>query len=108
MVIDGPTELNSLKVPYEDLDALVVFTAKAAGFSGQPFMSAILEKVKAIRAKSDLPIEVDGGINDETILESFYAGATRLIATSYLFSMETPQEQYQLLEKKLQELTPQE
>jgi ribulose-phosphate 3-epimerase len=64
-----------------------------------------LEKVKKLHETNpDLPIEIDGGINDETIAVAAAAGANRFVATSFLFNLETPEVQYHLLEQKLQEL----
>lgn len=99
LVVDGPTSLDSVKVPYEDLDCMLFMTINA-GFSGQPFISAHLEKVKQIREKTSIPIEIDGGINEQTILLAKEAGANRFVATNTLFKSEDPQAQY----KKLQSL----
>lgn len=110
LAIDGPTSLGNIKVAYEDLDCLLFMTIKA-GMSGQAFEVVHLEKIKALRqAQGDMfeitangkpfPIEVDGGINDQTILLARDAGATRFITTSYLFGSPNPAEQY----KKLQTL----
>jgi ribulose-phosphate 3-epimerase len=103
LAIDGPTSLEQVPVPYEDLDALLVMTIKA-GFSGQSFTKEHLEKVKKAREgsyKNDelvvFPIEVDGGINDKTIVEAKHAGATRFITTSFLFGKEDPKKQYDIL-----------
>jgi pentose-5-phosphate-3-epimerase len=56
-----------------------------------------LEKVKYFRSKTDLPIEVDGGINDMTILEAIHAGATRFVSTGYLFKSDDPKKSYEKL-----------
>lgn len=103
LAIDGPTSLEKVHVSYEDLDALLVMTIKA-GFSGQSFDPVHLEKVKKAREASfrenqlrEFPIEVDGGINDKTIIEAKNAGATRFITTSFLFGGEDPKKQYDLL-----------
>lgn len=102
LAIDKQTPVDAVKIPLGDLDALLVMTIQA-GFSGQTFEEALLEKVKVIRGKEpDLAIEVDGGINDETIEIAAAAGATRFVATSFLFNLTTPEEQYKLLEQKLQ------
>jgi len=102
--IDKQTPVDAIKVPFDDLDGVLVMTIQA-GFSGQKFEEALLEKVKTIRAKNEyLPIEVDGGINDETIEIAAAAGATRFVATSFLFNLQTPHEQFALLEKKLEKL----
>jgi ribulose-phosphate 3-epimerase len=105
LAVDKQTPLDAVKVNLESLDALLIMTIQA-GFSGQKFEEALLEKVKAARAKNEyLPIEVDGGINDETIDIAAAAGANRFVATSFLFNFDTPEAQYRLLQQKLEELT---
>lgn len=104
LALDKQTPVDALHVSLNDLDSVLVMTIQA-GASGQQFENESLEKVKALRAKSDLiPIEVDGGINDETIEAAGAAGANRFVVTSFLFGMQTPEEQYRLLQEKLQSL----
>jgi ribulose-phosphate 3-epimerase len=56
-----------------------------AGFSGQPFLPETLDKVRTIKEMAqDLPVEVDGGIDDKTARLAIEAGANRLVSTSYL------------------------
>lgn len=105
LALDKQTPLDAIKVNLEDLDALLVMDIQA-GFSGQKFEEKLLDKVKEARAKHEyLSIEVDGGINDETIEIAAAAGANRFVATSFLFGAETPEEQYKLLQEKLKMLT---
>ncbi len=103
LAIDKQTPIDAITVPLRDLDSLLVMTIQA-GFSGQQFEESLLEKVKLLRAKTELPIEVDGGINDETILIAASAGATRFVATSFLFSVASPEDQYHLLLEELKKL----
>ncbi|HEX8932127.1 MAG TPA: hypothetical protein VF810_03155, partial [Patescibacteria group bacterium] len=103
LALDKQTPIETLQVPLEDLDGLLVMTIQA-GLSGQKFEEQLLDKVKQLRAKTALPIEVDGGINDQTIQVAAAAGATRFVATSFLFNLETPSHQFGLLQKNLQAL----
>jgi ribulose-phosphate 3-epimerase len=106
LAVDGPTPLDTVKVSYDDLDVLLFYTGDRAGFSGKSFQEDRLDKVRAIRKVQEyLPIEVDGGINDETIAIAAAAGVTRFVTTGFLFGLETPEKQYKLLEQKLQEFT---
>lgn len=107
LVIDTPSSIDVLDVPLDDLDCLLIMTVKA-GFSGQEFMSDVLEKVKTLRSKTlhegqrkPFPIEVDGGINDKTVVDSIKSGANRFVATSFIFNSQNPQAQYQFLEKQI-------
>jgi ribulose-phosphate 3-epimerase len=107
LAVDGPTPLDALKIDYDDLDVLLFYTADKAGFSGKSFQEDRLDKVKALRKINEyIPVEVDGGINDETIAIAAAAGVTRFVTTGFLFSLETPEKQYKLLEQKLQEFSP--
>lgn len=103
LAIDGKTPLDAIKVPYEDLDMVLVMTINA-GYSGQKLMPELLEKVMQVRKLNilngegvPLPIEVDGGINDQTIKTAKDSGASCFAVTSYLFNSENPKSQYQKL-----------
>lgn len=106
LAIDGPTSLESIKVNYDDLDVVLFYTGEKAGVSGATLHEDRLEKVKALRKLQEyIPIEVDGGINDETIAVAYEAGVTRFVTTGFLFGLNSPEEQYKLLEQKLQDIT---
>lgn len=100
LALDKQTPIADIHVPLIDLDGITIMTIQA-GASGQQFQEALLDKVKHLRAKTDIPIEVDGGINDETITAAAVAGANRFVATSFLFALNTPEQQFHLLEEKL-------
>jgi ribulose-phosphate 3-epimerase len=107
LAVDGPTPLDALQVNYDDLDVVLFYTGDRAGFSGAALKEDRLEKVKAFRKLEEyLPVEVDGGINDESIDVAAAAGVTRFVTTGFLFSLNTPEQQYKLLEQKLRELAP--
>lgn len=84
LAIDGKTPLENLRVPYDDLDILLVMMIDA-GFSGQAFQESLLEKVKKVRSQSDIAIEVDGAISDKTLLLAKTAGANYFACSSFLF-----------------------
>ena len=97
--VDQDSQLTAVEVPFSDLDVLLLMTVKA-GFSGEEFAEKNLDKVKEAREKTFIPIEVDGGINDQTILLAKGSGADRFAVTSFIFK-ETPQEQYRILHDKI-------
>lgn len=101
LAIDHDSHFETLHISPEDLDVVLFMTIRA-GFSGQAFMPEDLKKVTALRSASTIPIEVDGGISDQTIVTAKDAGTTRFITTSFLFR-ENPEEQFRILQKKLQE-----
>lgn len=94
LAVDSETKIDAITVSLEDLDFVFFMTVKA-GFSNQSFLPDMLKKVKAVRKKDPLiPIEVDGGINNKTIVKAKKAGATRFVSTGYIFGSDNPKEQY--------------
>lgn len=105
LAVDGLTDLSEIKVPFENLDWLLIMMIKA-GRSRQEFNHEYLKKIESARALSnDLEIEVDGGINDKTIILAKKAGATRFSSTSFIFNVnpltDRPWKQYDLLQEVL-------
>jgi ribulose-phosphate 3-epimerase len=85
IAIDGPTDFEQIEPFLDQVDCALVMTIEA-GFSGQEFMPDTVEKIRLIHQNfPDLPIEVDGGINNSSAKIAVDAGATRLVSTSYLF-----------------------
>ncbi|MBC8570420.1 ribulose-phosphate 3-epimerase [Zongyangia hominis] len=74
----------------EEVDMVLVMTVEP-GFGGQKFMDDMLPKIRQIRekanalGKTDLDIQVDGGIADATAPLVAAAGANVLVAGSSLF-----------------------
>ena len=64
LAVDLNTNIDYIKPYLSQIDTVLIMTVKA-GEGGQIFQSKSLEKVKKIPKK--LKIEIDGGINDETI-----------------------------------------
>ncbi len=97
LAIDGSTNLDKLTVPHIDLDTVLIMTIQA-GFSGQEFQTEQLEKVKALTKNTELfPVEVDGGINEHTVIEAWKAGARRFVTTSALFASADPAGEFKKL-----------
>ncbi len=86
LALDGPTEIEQIEPFLDHIDTVLVMTIEA-GRSGQPFLPETVEKIKSIHdGFPNLPIEVDGGINDLTAKIVKDAGATRLVSTSFIFN----------------------
>ena len=96
LAIDSPTSIDLINVPFDDLDCVLLMSVKA-GQSGQVFLPETIAKIKALRIKTQIPIVVDGGINDKIILEAKTAGANRFIATSFIFQSEDPLNSFEKL-----------
>lgn len=97
--VDGPTDLKVLDgVNLDDIDSVTIMMIKA-GFSGQQFMEEYLGKVKKLREKTAVPIEVDGGVKDTNILFAKNAGANRFVATSFVWNSEDPKAAFEKLQR---------
>jgi ribulose-phosphate 3-epimerase len=103
LAIDAKTPVDAIRVPFSDLDGLLVMTVNA-GFSNQSFLPECLEKVQHLAQKTTIPIEVDGGVNDETMKLAYHAGARRFVSTGFLFKG-NPEVQYTTLSHILTTLT---
>ncbi len=83
------------------VDQILVMSVEP-GFGGQKFMNDSLKKIERINQlkeeyNKDLLIVVDGGINKETALLCKKAGADVLVAGSYIFNSENPNERIRTL-----------
>ena len=77
-----------------DFDTLLVMTVEP-GFGGQEFLAEVLPKVRRARELVDtghltLMVEVDGGINADTIEQAAAAGADVFVAGSAVYGAEDP------------------
>lgn len=80
-------------IPYINDVALVLVMTVEPGFGGQSFMVDMMEKVRElvkIRKENGLHflIEIDGGVNGETIHFAKEAGVDIVVAGSYLFDQD--------------------
>lgn len=100
LALDGPTNLTALQdINFDDLDCVLIYTCERVGFAGAQFDEVKLQKVKELHAKSMIPIEVDGGMKDTTILFAKNAGAVRFVATSFIWNSEDPKAAYEKLQQ---------
>lgn len=88
--IKPATPVNDISHLLEDVDMVLVMTVQP-GFGGQKYIPECTEKVQELRAliekdHLDVDIQVDGGINDDTLETAIKAGANLLVAGSYVFN----------------------
>ena len=84
------TPPDTIKDIIDEMDMVLIMTVEP-GFGGQTFIKGSEKKVAAIKTilsqkGLDIPIGVDGGINNNTIPMVVKAGATQLIAGSAVFT----------------------
>ena len=90
IAVKPATPASELEPFIESADMLLVMTVEP-GFGGQSFNYDMPEKISELkemlsRRGIDIPIQVDGGINDSTAELAKKAGAEILVAGSYLFN----------------------
>ena len=82
--------------PYLGKVDFVLIMSVFAGFGGQKFIPESLERIRAVRSaldrigRSDVPIEVDGGIGPDNAAAVVAAGASILVAGSSVFKASDP------------------
>jgi ribulose-phosphate 3-epimerase len=80
-------------LPITDAVDLVLVMSVFAGFGGQKFIPDVLSKTRALRAHGfEGHVEMDGGLNAETIPACAAAGADVLVSGSALFGAPDMQE----------------
>ncbi|MGI8664595.1 MAG: ribulose-phosphate 3-epimerase [Jatrophihabitans sp.] len=77
-----------------EFDTVLVMSVEP-GFGGQRFMAEVLSKVRLIRTQVDagalrLFVEIDGGIDEDTIAEAAEAGVDVFVAGSAVFGATDP------------------
>ena len=88
IALNPETPLEEIE-PYLDLCDLALVMSVNAGFGGQKFNPAALEKLSALREqKPELFLQVDGGVNASTIADCVKAGADLLVVGSAIFRKE--------------------
>ena len=79
-------------LPFMDAVDLVLVMSVFPGFGGQSFMPEVLDKVRRLRAEGYAGhIEMDGGLNAETLPLCAAAGANALVAGSAIFGADDMQ-----------------
>jgi ribulose-phosphate 3-epimerase len=94
VAINPATPLQSICEIIPELDLLLIMSVNP-GFGGQRFIPYTVDKIRRARllldeARSDAVLEVDGGINRETIHEVWTAGADTFVAGNAIFSANDP------------------
>jgi len=80
------TPVEALKYVIDELDMVLLMSVNP-GFGGQKFIPSTLKKIKEVKElRSDIDIQIDGGITHETIGDCIEAGANIFVAGSYVFS----------------------
>ena len=106
--IKPATPVNDISHLLGEVDMVLVMTVQP-GFGGQKYLEECTEKIKELRELIDAEgldtqIQVDGGINEETLSTVMEAGANLIVAGSYAFR-EDLAESVQDIQKKMEEIS---
>lgn len=101
VVINPGTPVEMIKPVLHMVDQVLVMTVNP-GFGGQKFLPETVAKIAELDAIKkangyDFDIEIDGGINNETVVDCYKAGATVAVAGSYVYNAEDPLARIQAL-----------
>ena len=104
VTLNPHTPVNVLEDIIQDVDMVLLMTVNP-GFGGQKFIEHSIQKVQRLKeliqkSGSHALIEVDGGVNHETAPRLVEAGVDVLVAGSYVFGAENPEQRI----KELKEL----
>jgi len=88
-VLNPGTPVKEIQPALKEADLILVMSVHP-GYSGQRFMPEAIARVEEIRVKLDALrssawLEVDGGIDSETLLRMKEAGATAFVAATAVF-----------------------
>lgn len=95
------TSLDAVLDNLSEFDMVLIMTVEP-GFGGQKFISEMMPKVQKARHEIsrlglDIRLQVDGGIDELTIIQAAEAGADTFVAGSSIFSAQDRDEQITLL-----------
>jgi ribulose-phosphate 3-epimerase len=90
VALNPGTPLSSIEWIIDQLDFVLIMSVNP-GFGGQKFIGSSIDKVAALsrllkEKNSDAIIQVDGGVNCDTIRQIHGAGATSFVAGSAIFN----------------------
>ena len=105
LVYNPATPLHTLDSVIDDIDLVLIMSVNP-GFGGQKFIHSSLEKIAKVRkmiddSGRDIRLEVDGGINNETIGLASSAGADTFVAGSAIFNTENYEQTISDLRSKI-------
>ena len=86
ITLNPATPVESIFPVLDHVDLILIMSV-VPGFSGQKFMPEVLPKVREIkkRIKPNQRIEIDGGVNPDTIQQARDAGADLFVVASAIF-----------------------
>ncbi|CAJ1230444.1 ribulose-phosphate 3-epimerase [Lactiplantibacillus xiangfangensis] len=108
IVLNPGTPLAEIEPVLPLVDQVLVMTVNP-GFGGQTFIHDMVKKIQKLKEIKDqnkysFDIEVDGGINDKTLVDCYKAGANVFVAGSFVYDAEVPKKQVELLKNAVKNI----
>ena len=96
VALNPHTPVDLLEPIINDIDVVCIMSVNP-GFGGQRFIETTYQKVSKLRGiieenNATTLIEIDGGVTDQNAKRLVESGADVLVAGSFVFSSENPQE----------------
>ncbi|MFD2728588.1 ribulose-phosphate 3-epimerase [Enterococcus camelliae] len=106
VVMNPGTPVEAIRYVLPLVDQILVMTVNP-GFGGQTFLPEMADKIRELTKLKEeygyhYDIEVDGGIDDQTIRTCAEAGANVFVAGSYIYGAQQPEERIKALREALQ------
>lgn len=89
VALSPDTPAEALRGIINEVDMVLIMTVHP-GFGGQTFMMECVDKIQQVREMSNNPrmrIQVDGGINAETVKVAIHAGADTIVAGTAIYGV---------------------
>ena len=101
--LNPETKVDIIKNFLKKIDLVLIMSVNP-GFGGQSFIESALKKVEKVRKMidstgKDIKLEIDGGINKDTIASAYSAGADTFVAGSAIFNSNNYEETISLFRK---------
>lgn len=103
VVINPGTPVELIRPILYMVDQVLVMTVNP-GFGGQKFIPETVNKIKELdkirrEHQFEFDIEIDGGVNNETVKDAYQAGANVAVAGSYVFGADNPSDKIDAIKK---------
>ena len=101
IALNPETPVSKIKKYIKQIDKVLILTVHPGSY-GAKFLPKTLNKIREIKKLNHkIIVEVDGGINDKTIVSAAQAGADEFVVGSFLQKSNNPKKSYRGLTNKI-------